>query len=246
MKALLCAADLWEYVLSDCPERDLTTANPPVVKNLNDILLWQKKDRKALSQIILCLDDNQLNLVKKAETSKEAWNLIKDYHQKSTACSIAIVLKKIYALRLEEGGDAEKHLFTMEELYDRLSALGTELPEIVKAVTILISLPDSYKALGSAMGALAGSDLTVNTVKSKVLDEFQKIQECPDTQVALKVSSFTCNYCKQPGHIQRNCWKLNSKLGSNQEGQKIERSNLCFSSEDFEKAKVVVVKDFSF
>lgn len=213
MKALLFGHDLWEAIETDCPDPVITSGT---TTNLKEINSWKVKNGKALSLIILSVDNNQLSLIKKATTSKQAWKNLKDYHQKSSASALCIVLGKLTNMKMAEGGDAERHLFEFEDLFDRLSALEIELPEVVRAVFILNSLPGSYKSLGSALGALSSDELTVNVVRAKVVDEYLKLKDTKETEfnAALKVGSrfiFNCHYCKEPGHMKKDCFKLKAK-----------------------------------
>lgn len=261
MKALLCGLDVWEAVITDCPAEEKDGAT---VKNAKDISAWKRMDGKAFSQIVLSVDNSQIGLVKKAESAKVAWQNLKEYHQKSSVCTMGLILRKIHDLRLSEGGNAEQHLFEMEELFDKLGALGLELQETLKVVTILQSLPESYRALGTALEARPIADLTLSIMKAKVLDEYQKVKSSREnSEVALKVDtkSFTCNYCKKPGHIQRNCWILNAKQSDSggdsshkepktRELQKESRpknyARMCINTENTEKPVVVKEADFSF
>lgn len=255
MKALLIGQDLWEVVETDCPQPVITSGS---TTNLKEISSWKTKDGKALSLIILSTDNNQLSLIKKALSAKQAWKSLKDYHQKGSASALCIILGKLTNLKLAEGGDAERHLFDFEDLYDRLSALGVELTEVVKAVFILNSLPSSYKSLGSALGALSSEELTVNLVRARVVDEYLKIKEVKESDIALKVSSkysFNCHYCKEPGHMKRDCYKLKAKSGKIEEdSRKKGHANVCATvvtaSESAKKSGIssggVSFSDFSF
>jgi len=62
MKSVLVFSDLWQYV------------NGTEVKPEENSQEWLKKDAKALALINLSISQSQLNQVKKAETSKQAWD----------------------------------------------------------------------------------------------------------------------------------------------------------------------------
>lgn len=220
IKALLSAIDLWEVVSSECPEEEkVTESGVTTIKNENEIKLWKAKDNKALSIIILNVDKSQINLVKKAKSAKEAWNSLSSYHEKGTVVTMGIILEKLYGMKLKEGGDAEKHIYEMEELFDRLAALGIEFQEILKVVTVIQSLPPSYKPLASAIEARPQAEITMTVLKSKVLDEYQRVKhagsekhESDDSALRVTRPNFICNYCKQSGHIKRNCYKYKAML----------------------------------
>ena len=78
MKMLLADRDLWDIVTGVETQPDGSKA-----KDLYD---FKKRQTKALSAIMLNLENAQLSLVMKAETPKEAWDILKNLYQtKGTA-----------------------------------------------------------------------------------------------------------------------------------------------------------------
>lgn len=220
---LLVREGLWQFIESDCPAEikiPATNTAPENFQNENEIVLWIQKDGRALATIALCIDDIQLSLIKKSNTSKEAWKALRDYHQKNSITNKANILKEICMMRLQETENAEDHLFRMEGLFEKLACLGRDLEEEMKVILILQSLPDSYSTLCTALEARSEADLSVSMVKMKIIDQYQKNKN-KDNEIekALKVSygkfTFTCNYCKEEGHIKRNCPKLKAKMSDN-------------------------------
>lgn len=109
---------------------------------------WDKKDGQGYATIGLNVDDEQLIHIRNAKTAKEAWDALKMYHEKSTPNSSVRCMKQIMRMRLPEGGDMETHLARINELFQQMLDLGSEInPEDWKAATMLGSLPDSYDSL---------------------------------------------------------------------------------------------------
>ncbi|KXJ78035.1 hypothetical protein RP20_CCG005822 [Aedes albopictus] len=82
---------------------------------------------------------------------------------------------------------------------------------------ILRSLPDSYSSLVTALESRPDADLTLQLVKSKLLDEYERRKDRSggsSSDKAMKagvktsstaVSEKTCFFCKKKGHLRRNC-----------------------------------------
>lgn len=215
VELLLIKDDLWEVISEDQPD-------PITVE-------WQAKDRKARATIGLLLEDNQLHHVRKEVTAKATWNALKKHHEKSTLSNKVSLLKKLCASRLNEGGNMETHLAHMEDLIDQLSSLGETLAEQLKVALFLSSLPDSYSTLITALETRPEADLTVDLVKIKLMEEYDRKTEGTTTtkdQQALKTtlsstrsvgnekptnnynqSSIVCFFCKKPNHRKKDCRK---------------------------------------
>ena len=74
---------------------------------------------------------------------------------------------------MSESSSLEKHLKTMEELTDKLAAVGSPISEEDQTVTLLESLPVKYNSLVTALEA-RGDDLKLQFVQQALLNEEQK------------------------------------------------------------------------
>lgn len=72
MRNVLICNDLWDYM---CERIEKTAENQAT---------WETKDGKALAMILLCVSTNQLNHIKKAESSAAAWKSLENMRVKRT------------------------------------------------------------------------------------------------------------------------------------------------------------------
>ena len=63
--------------------------------------------------------------------------------------------KKLYSMRLKEGGSVQDHIKTMTETFNALTVIGDKITEEDRVVHLLASLPDSYCVLVTALEACA-------------------------------------------------------------------------------------------
>lgn len=204
IEMLLTREDRWFVVDEVKPEPETDT--------------WRKADRKARTTIALCVEPSQYTLIRDCASARDVWDALKAYHEKSTTTSQLSLLIRLCDAKLQEGGDAEKHLLEMDTLFGRLQNVGLTLEEKLKVAMVLRSMPESYHFLASALEARPDADITMQLVKSKLLDEFHKRCERdgkgPGGEQVLKTqSNLTCFFCKQPGHY----WKWQAMKGSQDE-----------------------------
>lgn len=135
VEMLLTREDLW-HVLDEAKPEPETVA-------------WQKADRKARATIALSVEPSQYTLIQECNSAREVWDALKGYHEKSTTTSQLSLLIKLCDAKLQEGGDAEKHLLEMDTLFGRLQNVGLTLDEKLKVAMVLRSMPQSYHSLTS-------------------------------------------------------------------------------------------------
>lgn len=206
MRMLLIREELWRVIDEEEPEDDED---------------WSRDDQRAMATIGLCLEESQYSIIKKKETAKEVWEALRTYHEKPNMTSRVSLLKRLCSINLADGGDMEKHLIVLDNLFERLDNVGQKLDDTLKVAMILRSLPDSFDTLVMALESRADADITIDLVKSKLLDAYQRrVNRTVDSAVEEKAmksntkrdggstSGRTCFFCKKPGHVKKYCRKF--------------------------------------
>lgn len=231
MEMLLMKESLWKAVNEDKPE--------PVTD------AWTNMDNKARAYISLLVCDNQLNHVRSATSASEAWKKLKDYHEKASLSNKVRLMRQICTLKLSEGGDAEVHVSSMTELFEKLAALGEKLSENWVVAMLLSSLPQSYDTLITALETRPEGDLTLSLVQSKLQEENRKRSSQLEVETALKCTykptqqvNMQCYFCKEQGHAKRDCkqykeWLHKRNRTDAAQGNSSEQANTAVRSNDF-------------
>ena len=128
--------------------------------------------------------------------------------------------RRIHSLHLRDGDSVQDHIKAMTELLNELAIVGDAIEEEDRVVYLLVSLPESYNTLVTALEAHEEvPKIEVVTERLLHTERKQKEKLCLDSSgdkaLAIKrqLSSRQfkdhrgpqCHYCKRYGHIQKNC-----------------------------------------
>lgn len=198
MEMLLKRNELW-FAVHDAKPQPVTPA-------------WTTADQKALATIVLLCEDSQLNLIKNTASASDAWAELKKFHSKLSLTSRVSLLRRICSLHMPEGGNVEKHLFELEELFHRLECAGQKLETPLKVAMIYRSLPEPYGGLVTAMESRPDADQTIEFVKQKLVDEYlRRVERSGDSgEKVMKLQGRgqkkrVCYEFGKPGHFCRDC-----------------------------------------
>lgn len=249
VEMLLIKDRLW-CVLSKIPPTDP-----------KELEAWNEKDDQARATIGLLIEDNQWVHIEGAGTAKEAWSKLKDHHQKATLSNVVYLYRKMFQLRLPEGGDMENHISELLTYSNKLCQLGEKIDEKLKAALLLSSIPDSYSALISSLESKSEDEFTLDFVKGRLMDEFKRRknnESGPEdsSESALKAKfgngnrsnnqSNLCFFCEKPGHIKSKCLKFKAykkKKAEEDKANKVTTKSKGYSEkqkDDSERAKAAV------
>lgn len=220
---------------------------------------WKNKDGKARATIGLLLEDSQVIHIRNCKTAREAWQTLKSQYEKPTLTNKVFLLKRLCRMTLAENADMSNHISTIVNLIDQLTALGENIAENLQVALLLCSLPESYENLVTALEGRADDDLTMELVKSKLIQEFERRRESSreidisNEDVALKTKmrgnvyvkrdnkEKLCYYCKKSGHLKQDCYHYKRNNGkydkarvvnNDTSGDEESDENYCFNVSD--------------
>ena len=230
MKMLLMKEGLWEIVEKKNSQ----------IENVD-----KKRDEKALSMIVLSLDDSQITHVENASTAHEAWETMLKIYERKSLTNVIFLKKQFYTMKMKEGDSITTHINNIITMANRLKAVGQELTDQDIVTSLLISLPKSFDALTDALEMLNEDELTLEFVKGKLLNREQKQNEQKETDEGAntKNSAFlmqrengnyqenTCFNCGKAGHKKQDCWsKGGGNYGNKNKSTSRQRAHLAKST----------------
>ena len=111
-----------------------------------------RRDR-ALAIIVLAVDPSLLYLLGDPEDPKAVLKKLEEQLQPKTWSNKLQLRRKLYTLKIKEGGSVNEHIKTMSEIFERLAVIVDAVSEEDRVVHLLDSLPESYNVLVTALEA---------------------------------------------------------------------------------------------
>ncbi|KAI5083625.1 hypothetical protein GOP47_0003368, partial [Adiantum capillus-veneris] len=198
---------------------------------------WSEMDELALSTIMLTLAESVYFNVADEMSAYQAWLKLSNLYEKKSAASQVYWLKKHVDLKIKEGTPMSDHLNEFNTIYSQLSAQGVKFDEPVRAMFLLITLPESWDTFrtnlsnstppdGLNIAGVEGSLLTEETnrktmdkgkgtplvVKGRTKEKYKggkRNQSRSKSRNAKGKSDIECYHCGKKGHMKRDCreWK---------------------------------------
>jgi len=158
MRSILMCNDLWEYVSGG------------IVKTEKNAEVWIIKDQKALSLIMLGVSCEQLNYVKKTETSQIAWEQLKHVHESKGPVRKTTLYKQLYRLKKNSETTMNKYINTFTNKTEQLTKAEIKIPDNLLSIMLLSSLPDEFKNFSIAIES-CDEIPNIDSLKVKLLEE---------------------------------------------------------------------------
>lgn len=172
---------------------------------------WDKMEEHANFLISVMVEDNQLPIIKRADCARDAWIELVKHHRKSTFSTKIRLLRKMYREILPKHGNMEDHLSKLMEYYDELCEIGHVVEEEQFVSIILTSVGEEYDHLVTALDCRNEKELTLDLVKCKLLDEYDRKTKTENIEgeSAFKIQNTKfCDFCKGSGHLKKSCFKF--------------------------------------
>ena len=219
-------------------EKDLLNHIQPEVKNKPEdpsretLPEWKKADKRAKSLITKCLGDAILTEMEELTTPLQMWEWLENRYQRKSVASRIFLKKKLVQMTCNENESLDDYFRKFDEVYRKFKNAGGAMEESDLVMQLMISLPDRFDNIVSALENLEPTELTMERVKARLLEEETKrktklVKTDQSTGAAFNSNRNTkklpiCYNCKEEGHKRPECPKRNKnkKKGAAQNAEK--------------------------
>ena len=113
---------------------------------------WEVLDRKALGTIRLFLDSSVAFNILKEKTTKSMMSALGKFYEKPLASNNVFLMKRLFNMKMSEGGSVVDHLNEFNTLISQLSSVNVNFDDEVRDLLILCSLPKKCNRLVVVVG----------------------------------------------------------------------------------------------
>ncbi|EMD33623.1 hypothetical protein CERSUDRAFT_98186 [Gelatoporia subvermispora B] len=147
-------------------------------KHALDYRAWRKKEAKARDLLARLVPDSVLRRMKRnGDSVADMWIWICSEFEDKTPLVQSNMLERFQTTRCSEHGDVSKHLDTLGEMVEELSAIGVEVSDQDYCAQILKSVPSQYADFLSGMmnaGRLLGTFITPDQAIQYLKQEYER------------------------------------------------------------------------
>jgi hypothetical protein len=108
---------------------------------------WEILDRKALGTIHLSLAVSVAFNISKEKTTKDLMDAFAKLYEKSSASNKVFLMKRLFNMKMSEGGFVADHLNEFNTVTNQLSSVKVDFDDEVRDLLILCSLPERWNGL---------------------------------------------------------------------------------------------------
>lgn len=199
-----------------------------------------RKDRKCISQIHLHLSNSILQDVMKEKTAAALWLKLESLCMTKSLPRKLELKQRLYLHRMNDGDSLDDHINNFKEIVSDLESLEVKYEDDDLALILLCSLPTSYSGFRDTI-LYSHDTITIQEVYDSLYSKVKIDRRLTGTSESKaegltaaargrsqdkysggkyeknrgrsksRGRGKTCNYCKKPGHIMADCYKLQNK-----------------------------------
>lgn len=197
----------------------------------------KKEERQCKNFVVQNIHDSQLENIKEKKTAKEMFDTLANVFERKSIAGQLLVRRQLLTMKCDDSDDMKDHLLKFDRKIRELKSMGAKMEELDIVCNLLITLPKRYIPLVTAIETMDSDKITMDFVKSRLLDEHQKHNpnlSSEKSSTAAMNTSVTCYGCGQVGHIKSQCIKKKKYRGGNKNKFKKNDGSEKFSAHNTE------------
>lgn len=176
------------------------------------------KAKKAYALLLSLLSDNVVISLQNESTACEIWKKLERTYDTKRAVNQILIRKRLATIKKSRDICMRSHIDQINKLISDLKLSGAEVSDTDTIVYVLMSLPQEYESVKTALENQPNENLTLDFVSQRLLDAEALLNESRKEKVPFKPAhdntafmsirkEFFCKNCKQKGHTAKYCRK---------------------------------------
>lgn len=203
----------------------------------------RKEEKSCVSIIVQSVHDSQLEYIKDKTLAKDMFDGLTAVFERKSIAGQLLLRKQLLTMKMSDGASMSEHFLHFDKSVRELKSIGAKMEEMDVICHLLLTLPKSYDNLVTALETMNPKDLTLEFVKSRLLDENVKrnsggSSSKPSESHAMHVRNpdIVCFRCGKKGHVKSMCKsKVKKKKSTDSDSnKKSESANATSSSKNEE------------
>lgn len=153
-----------DTLIAELPAETVTAQTPVLRKN----------DKKCKSLITQRISDSHLEYVKKKDTAYDMWKALSDSFERTGVSSQLRLRKMLLTMRYASTESMASHFLKFDKLVRELKSTGATLEETDIVCHLLLTMPEEYGMVVTALETMSSGQLTLSFVKTRLLNEEAK------------------------------------------------------------------------
>lgn len=189
------------------------------------------KEAKCKSLLARTINDEQLTYIMGKTNAKAMYDALVAMFERKSVANQLILRRRLLTMKFL-GGDINDHFLQFDNTIRELRLAGAKLEEMDTVVNLMLTLPKSYDALVTSLEGMDEAKLTLQYVKSRLLDEFAKrnngtTQLKANEACAMQTTNpnIICFNCGKQGHIKSRCRAKRQHKSKNNSSKKESSAN---------------------
>jgi len=167
---------LEEHDLFDLVGEELNTliARLPAATIAAQTSVLKRNDKKCKSLITQRISDSHLEYVKEKDTAYDMCKALSDSFERTGVSSQLRLRKILLTMRYAPTESMASHFLRFDKLVRELKSTGAKIEEIDIVCHLLLTMPEEYDMVITALETMSSGQLTLSFVKTRLLDEEAK------------------------------------------------------------------------
>lgn len=132
------------------------------------------EEKKCISILVQSIHDSQLEYVREKTLAKDMFDALCAIFERKSIATQLLLRKELLMMKYNTNDDITNHFLRFDRKIRELKSTGAKMEELDVVVHLLLTLPNQYDGLVTALETMEQEKLSMDFVKTRLMDEYNK------------------------------------------------------------------------